>query len=195
MDSNVARSDLDATIVAYITALHDDFLESHGRVHDLFVKSHEREHALSEEAHTAAKELNAKRLDEVARTIQERYDTILTERDKAVQAAFASSEKAILKAEISIEKRADATYVALGELQRLLGGLMPRMEAEQRINAVANGLSALDERNRISLAAIGTRLDFAQGKSGGLAAGWGYLVGAIVLAGTLITIVLALTSK
>lgn len=195
MDSNVARSDLDATIVAYITALHDDFLESHGRVHDLFVKSHEREHALSEEAHTAAKELNAKRLDEVARTLRERYDTILTERDKAVQAAFASSEKAILKAEISIEKRADATYVALGELQRLLGGLMPRMEAEQRINAVANGLSALDERNRISLAAIGTRLDFAQGKSGGLAAGWGYLVGAIVLAGTLITIVLALTSK
>ncbi len=78
--------------------------------------------------------------------------------EKAVAAAFESADRAITKAEISIEKRADATYVALGELQRLLGALMPRAEAEGRFASGSQSVSELRKNYDASLATLTERV-------------------------------------
>jgi hypothetical protein len=113
-------------------------------------------------------DLHVDELKAVIAELRRYYDAILAERNlrteerykasqtavsaafeasqKAVSAAFEASDRAITKAEISIEKRADATYVALGELQRLLGGLMPRQEAEARYTNQEERLTALGSR-------------------------------------------------
>jgi hypothetical protein len=56
----------------------------------------------------------------------------ISAQERAVSAAFDAADRAVMKAESSIEKRADATYVALGELTQMLSALMPRAEGEQR---------------------------------------------------------------
>lgn len=78
--------------------------------------------------------------------------------EKAVGAAFESADRAITKAEISIEKRADATYVALNELQRLLGGLMPRTEAEGRFSSAVDTLGELRKSYDTAFAVLNDRV-------------------------------------
>lgn len=101
--------------------------------------------------------LTTDQLQREIKLLRQYYDAILEERDlryetqfqsgkDAVEAAFKASEKAIDKAETSIEKRADATYVALGDLQRLLGTQMPRSEAEQRFADLADRITVMTNR-------------------------------------------------
>lgn len=64
--------------------------------------------------------------------------------EKAVEAAFKSSQEAITKSEVSMEKRADASYVSLNDLQRQLTALMPRAEAENRIAATTEKINRME---------------------------------------------------
>lgn len=103
---------------------------------------YEERFTASQVAVTAAFEASEKSVATAFEAREKAIAAAFESSEKAVRAAFESADKAITKAEISIEKRADATYVALGELQRLLGALMPRAEAEGRF---ASSLDSLNE--------------------------------------------------
>jgi hypothetical protein len=125
-------------------------------------------------------------------TLKEHYDqrftaqnqavnAALTAQKEAVAAALAASEKAVAVAEANAEKwRASANEWrgAMNDRERIL---MPRSEAEKSLAANAEKVDAL-----------ATRIDRTEGRSGGLNAGWGYLVAAAGLVLVMITIFLAL---
>lgn len=115
--------------------------------------------------------------------------------EKAVSAAFESADKAITKAEISIEKRADATYVALGELQRLLGGLMPRTEAEGRFASAVDTLGELRKTYDTSFALLSDRVkgleSLRQGKAESQIDLRGWIVALVAFVGLAVTIAVA----
>jgi hypothetical protein len=58
----------------------------------------------------------------------------LTSAEKAVQTALAAAEKAVVKAEIAAEKRFDGANEFRGQMNDMIATLMPRREAEQRID-------------------------------------------------------------
>jgi hypothetical protein len=101
---------------------------------------------------------------------------------QAVIAALTSADRAITKSEIATEKRFDA----VNERETILGDqaaqLMPRAEADARLAAIAE---KTDQNSK--------RIDRNEGRSGGLHAGWGYLIGVVGLIGGLLTILLAYT--
>lgn len=115
--------------------------------------------------------------------------------EKAVKAAFDSADKAITKAEISIEKRADATYVALGELQRLLGGLMPRSEAEGRFSSAIDTLGEIRKTYDIAFATLNDRVKgleaVRQGKAESQVDMRGWIVALVAFVGLAVTIAVA----
>jgi len=207
---------VELAVVQFTRALHAQFVASHSHVHDVFVASHEREHELASSAHTKALEASHKRLADEFENFKTFYNTVLGDlniklderhasadlalgaalesKDKQVASAFAASEKAILKAEVSIEKRADATYVALSELQRMLGDLMPRIEAESRIVQLAEKVGDLDKRNQATFASMGTRLDVAQGAKVGVSEQRQSISAAAALVGTLVGILVGVVA-
>lgn len=132
------------TKLAQVQAAIENLEKMHDRVfHERDTRYNERFEA-SEEAVAVA--LKASRESAAKATDAQR---------EAVEAAFEASEKAISKAETSIEKRADATYVALSELQRMLGNLMTRSESEQRftdhlerIQTLANRVTVMESVKR-----------------------------------------------
>ena len=115
--------------------------------------------------------------------------------EKAVQAAFDSADKAITKAEISIEKRADATYVALGELQRLLGALMPRAEAEGRFASSLDSLNEIRKTYDASWAVLSDRVKgleaVRQSKAESQIDLRGWIVALVAFVGLAVTIAIA----
>lgn len=76
------------------------------------------------------------RLNEMDR----RFEAGLAAQDKAVQIAMIASEKAVVKAEVAAEKRFEATNEFRGQLADQALTFMPRVEAEQRIGALAEKL-------------------------------------------------------
>lgn len=119
--------------------------------------------------------------------------------EKAVGAAFESADRAITKAEISIEKRADATYVALGELQRLLGGLMPRTEAEGRFSAALDALGELRKTYDAATATLSDRVKGLEAAKVGKAESQfdmrAWMVAIVALLGLAVTIAVAFGGK
>jgi hypothetical protein len=115
--------------------------------------------------------------------------------EKAVGAAFESAALAINKAEISIEKRADATYVALGELQRLLGALMPRAEAEGRFTSSLDSLNEIRKTYDSSLALLSDRVKGLEARGQGKAESQfdmrAWMVALVALVGLAVTIAVA----
>jgi hypothetical protein len=115
-----------------------------------------------------------RQMDDLRALLDERYST----QTEAVKAAFAAQEasngaalgaqeKAVIKAENAADKRFD-----------LLNELRQGVATKEQIEALALRVSDLKER-----------LDKTEGRSGGLSAGWGYLVGAVGLAGAVIAII------
>ncbi len=89
----------------------------------------------------------------------------LAAQDKAVQIAMIASEKAVVKAEVAAEKRFEATNEFRGQLADQALTFMPRVEAEQRIAALAEKLDDLKGSSKAGANAL-----------------WGYLAGAAGLA-------------
>ncbi len=120
----------------------------------------------------------AEQARQIALTAQETaMRTALAAQEKLVSAALESAVKAVTKAETASEKRFEGVNefrAALSDQQR---NLMSRTEA-----------SALLQGMQDKLADITTRIDRGEGRGSGLQAGWGYLVTAIGLLLTILTI-------
>jgi hypothetical protein len=97
---------------------------------------------------------------------QQRFDA----QNTAIAAALLAAEKAVTKAEIAADKR----FELLNELRV---GVATKSDYESQEKLIA---------------ALSSRLDKQEGKSTGLNASWGYLIGAIGLVSGLIGIFIAL---
>lgn len=95
--------------------------------------------------------------------------------DKVVL-ALAAADKAVLKAEAATSER----FAAVNEFRQTLSD-----QAGSFINR--DQFEALRE----TLAALAARLDRIEGRSTGISAGWGYLLGAVGLAATIISVLIA----
>jgi hypothetical protein len=94
--------------------------------------------------------------------------TALTAAERAVQTALLAAEKAVAKAETSAEKRFDAVNEFRAAYQDLIAAQMPRAEAEQRLQQLAESLSE-----------VKTAMTTSAGHSAGLTDGWKLAVGAV----------------
>lgn len=119
--------------------------------------------------------LTAQRIADLRALLQERYETqtkaldaAFVASEKAVQTALASAEKAVTKAETASERRFESVNEFRQTLTDQAMTFMPRSEAESRLGALAEKLDGL-----------ATRLDKSEGRSGGINAGWLYLVAAL----------------
>ena len=133
---------------------------------------------------------------------------------EAVKTAMSAAEKATTKAEVAADKRFEGVNEFRAQLADQAGTLMPRTEAEQRISALAekiadmrtsidtnSGLAAGSQVDRQLLelkalaASNSTQLSVATGKTGGLQAGWIYLLGGLGAVGTIVSILVMLFAK
>jgi len=97
------------------------------------------------------------------------------------KAALDSADKAIAKAELATEKRFEGVNEFRAQLSDQSATFMPRLEAEQRM-----------ARNTDDIAALASRIDRTEGRSGGLSAGYGYLIAAIAAATAIFSAVVLL---
>lgn len=109
----------------------------------------------------------------------------------AVERESQEREKAIEKSEGNIKDQLANVESALDRLTNQVTILMPRSEAEQRISQNTIKIDSLDARQREDTTIINSRLDLTQGSSTGLDKAWGYIIGAIGLAGTVIAIIIS----
>lgn len=121
-------------------------------------------------------------LEAVIESLDTRYDQRFADQQKAVDAALQSAEKAVAKAETASERRFEAVNEFRATLADQAGHFITRSEALARA-----------DNNAEKIDALASRLDRIEGKSTGLNAGWGILVGAAGLISTLIAIAYALS--
>lgn len=97
-----------------------------------------------------------------------------------VEQRFISQEKAVGIANEASEKRFDAVNEFRGQLGDQVRTFLPRAEYDARHETLENRVSELTDR-----------INRSEGKSSGLSAGWGYLIGAVGLATAIVSIILA----
>ena len=121
-------------------------------------------------------------IEQMRAMLQERYETqtkaveaafraqetamaaALISAEKAVQTALAAAEKAVVKAENAAEKRFDGANEFRGQMSDMIATLMPRREAEQRLDqltersaAIAVRIESLTTRNELDAAVVAAR--------------------------------------
>jgi hypothetical protein len=118
-------------------------------------------------------------------TLKEYIEAVIDGNDRRYQQRFDAQEAAN---KYSQEKSNEFR----GSLEDIGKKQMPRTEAEALIRASEEKAAAGQQANSDKIDALQARMDRNEGRSGGLSAGWGYLIGAIGLIGALVAIVLAL---
>jgi hypothetical protein len=118
-------------------------------------------------------------------TLKEYLERRDDDADKRYEQRFAAQEAATKYAQ-------DKANEFRGSLDDIGKKQMPRTEAEAMFRALSDKAEAGARTNAEKIDALQARLDRNEGRSGGLSAGWGYLIGAIGLIGALVAIVLAL---
>lgn len=141
-----------------------------------------------EQRFAAQENATALALSRVDKEFHEHLAQVRTETHAALDAA----DKAILKSEAATDKRFESVNEFRAQLADQATRFMPRLEAEQRFNAVEEKLSASIKQRSEAIASINSRLDLNAGRSTGLDKGWAMLVGLVALAGTVIAIILNL---
>jgi hypothetical protein len=94
--------------------------------------------------------------------------------------ALAASDKAILKAEIAVEKRFESVNEFRQTLLDQTNTFITKVEFE-----------SLRETSGTRLLDLSSRLDKIEGRSVGLNAGWVYLLGILAAVGTVISVIIA----
>jgi hypothetical protein len=97
--------------------------------------------------------------------------------DKAVAAALAAAKEAVSKAELASERRFEGVNEFRATLSDQAATFITRSEVEQRF--VTNAEKVDDMQSRLRL---------IEGRSSGLNAGWGYLVAAIGITTTVVSL-------
>lgn len=123
-------------------------------------------------------------------SLKEHFSTVIGSNDRRYEERFVAQEKATDVALDALNKRFDSTNEFRQTLSDQAATFIPRAEAIQRADNNAEKISNLDKRMTDALAIINSRLDLNTGKSTGMNAVWGYIVGAIGLAATVISIIL-----
>ena len=108
--------------------------------------------------------------------------TAITAQEKAVAAALQAAKEAVTKAEIAAEKRFDAVNEFRGQLSDQARSFMPRAESELQITALNEKI----ENIQGLLGSLG-------GRSEGISAAVGYIVGAVGALVGIVGLVLSLT--
>jgi hypothetical protein len=124
-------------------------------------------------------------LGEMDLRYQQRFDAqgqaltaALLAAEKAVQTALIAAEKAVTKAETANEKR----FESVNEFRKTLSDQTASFPSRVELQALADRVTDL-----------ATRMDKTEGRGVGLNAGWGYLVGAVLLAGAVVGLIVAVT--
>lgn len=128
-----------------------------------------------------------------------RYEQRFVAQEKAVEAALEASALATSKAEQDNQRWRDAANEWRDAMNDREVRFMPRNEAAAELGNFAKQLEEhvkarafLIDSLQKQISELQTWRASTEGKSTGLSAGWGYLVGAIGLAATVIAIILAL---
>jgi len=122
-------------------------------------------------------------LDERYQTQTKALDAAFASAEKAVSAALQAAEAAVQKAENAADKRFEAVNEFRGQLSDQAAKFMTRDESLARHG-----------RTEQDITVINSRLDLSQGQSTGAEKFWGYIVGAIGLAGGVVGLILALNN-
>lgn len=133
-------------------------------------------------------------------SLKEYFERILAEKDaayaqrfeaqeKAIQAALTAQKEAVQKAETAAEKRFDSVNEFRAQLSDQAATFMPRREAESAMKAMTEKYEQLAKTNANNIDSIEHRMDRNEGRSSGLGAGWGYLIGGIGLIAAIVGIV------
>jgi len=144
-------------------------------------------------------------LEQQLTDLRKQLDERHTAQNSAVQAALSSAEKAVGKAETAAERRFESVNEFRAQLSDQATRFVTRVEAETAHNAILDRLAeqakvvnntvpraewnAGHERLIEQVKEIANRLTGIEGRSRGLAAGWGYLVAGVGLVATIITII------
>jgi hypothetical protein len=109
---------------------------------------------------------------------KEYVDVRFEHMDMAVKAAFASSEKAIDKANTASEKRFEAMNEFRGQLSDQQSTFMTRNEYMAQHQALMQKVQDVTDR-----------MNIMSGRSSGYQGSWGVIVGAITVGAALVTII------
>ena len=130
-------------------------------------------------------------------SLHEHLKMIIRAGDQRYEERFIAQAEAIRKAEDATERRFESVNEFRAQLTDQAARFMPRIEAEQRIDQLAERIAALDNRLREDVSLINSRLDMSAGRGAGLDKGWGVFVsvaGAFTaVVAVVITIVVAIT--
>lgn len=92
-------------------------------------------------------------LDEMDRRYQQRYEAqqegvaaALAAQEKAVNAALIAADRAVIKAELAAEKRFESVNEFRATLSDQAATLMPRLEAESRLQTIGVAVSEIKDR-------------------------------------------------
>lgn len=130
------------------------------------------------------------RLEELHRLLAEkdtRYQQRYEAQQLGIRDALAAAERANTKAETATEKRFDGVNEFRDQLRDQAATFMPRTETETIVRGLLEKIAAAEVRvtqHDVAFSTLG-------GRSAGLGDAWGYVVGAVGLAGAVIAIVLS----
>lgn len=120
-----------------------------------------------------------RQIDDMWRALDERS----TQQGTAVRDALQAAEKAVTKAEVAAERRFEAVNEFRGQLSDQAQTFMPRSEADVRFGALTKDIAELKKTQAET-----------HGQGVGVDRVWGFLVAAIVAAGGVVGIIIALVS-
>jgi len=110
--------------------------------------------------------------------------TVIDLQSEKSVSALAASDKAILKAEAAVERRFESVNEFRQTLSDQTKSFISRVEFE-----------SLRDTNGARIADLSSRLDKIEGKAVGLNTGWIYLLGAISVIGTLVSVITAIVLR
>ena len=111
-----------------------------------------------------------------------RYEQRFEAQEKAVGAALAAADRAVVKAELAADKRFDGVNEFRQTLSDQNATFITRTEAEAAIN-----------RNTTDIAKLTARMDVSSGRGVGAQVVWGYVSGAVGLLLTVVSVIYAIT--
>lgn len=118
--------------------------------------------------------------DEKLASLKEYAEQRIDDQDKYVESKFLAIKEAVLKAEVANDKRFESVNEFRAQLSDQTNSFLSRLEYNAQHKALEDRVTALTDRINVS-----------EGKSNGINAGWGYLVGAVGLAAAVIGVILA----
>lgn len=125
------------------------------------------------------RELLETRINEMDRRFGERFEAA----DRAVEVGLRVAKEAVDKAEAAQDKRMEAMNEFRAQLADQTATFVPRSELDQHFDQIEKSIDELKQSSQTTA-----------GRREGLSAGWGILIGAVGLIGSLIAIFYAISA-